>query len=84
MFHGSTRSDFALSMIQAREMNLDPEVMRLLEDFEAAYERAFSFAINLKKQKNFEDIGELLRLELFGDNEAIDEFCKEIKNRKKV
>jgi glycerophosphoryl diester phosphodiesterase len=71
-------------MIQAREMNVDPEIMRLLEDFEAAYERAFKFAIELKKHKNFEDIGELLRLELFGDKEAIDDLYKEIKNRKRV
>lgn len=81
MYTGTNRSDFILRMIQAREMeDINPEVMDLLEDLFAAFERGFNVAISLKNDGGgkFEDIGEMLRLSLMNDNKGLKELSKQM------
>lgn len=56
--------------------DINPEVMLLLEDLFAAFERGFEVAISLKnysKNEAFNSIGEMLRLSLMNDTEGLKE-----------
>lgn len=76
MIEGTNRSDFMLRVIQAKDLTNNIEVINLLDDLEAAFERAFAFAFQLKRAKteHLQQIGELLRLDLINDTEGTKEY----------
>jgi hypothetical protein len=89
MIEGTNRSDFMLRVIQAKQLlesDKDSEVIGLIEDLEAAFERAFAFAFQLKgtKTKHLQQIGELLRLDLINDKEGTKEYLLSIGIKPKV
>jgi len=83
MIEGTNRSDFMLRVIQAKQLldsDKDSDVIGLIEDLEAAFERAFAFAFYLKRAEteHLQQIGELLRLDLINDKEGTKEYLLSI------
>ncbi len=83
MIEGTNRSDFMLRVIQAKSSLKDvkdADVIKLIEDLEAAFERTFAFAFQLKRSKteHLQQIGELLRLDLINDKEGTKEYLNSL------
>lgn len=83
-FNGTTRSDFVYRVYKIKEKEIDPEALKLINDLWEAFERGFKFAIKLKEYKQFEEMGEILRLHLMNEQEEIEELNKRIKSRVKT
>lgn len=86
MIEGTNRSDFMLRVIQAKRLTDNAEVIGLIEDLEAAFERTFAFAFQLKRSKteHLQQIGELLRLDLINDKEGTKEYLVSLGIKPKV